>query len=133
MSTIFSKIYHGELPGFVIAESPKSFAILNRFPTQPGHALVMPKQEIGYLFDLPLEDYQDIMELTYKVAPALKAVTKANKIGLAVEGFGVKDHAHIHLIPINSSADFSTSMAPEATDEELAEIAEQFSRHWPQA
>lgn len=133
MSTIFTRIYQGELPGFVIAETSKSFAVLNRYPAQPGHILAMPKQEVGYLFDLPVEDYQDLMELTRKVAISLKATTNANKIGIAVEGFGVKDHAHVHLIPINSSADLDTSMAPEASDEELKQMAEQFSRHWASA
>lgn len=45
MSSLFTKIRTGEIPGFVIAEDENFFAILDKFPLQPGHILVIPKKE----------------------------------------------------------------------------------------
>lgn len=130
MASIFTQIYQGELPGFVLAESDSAFAILNRYPNQHGHILVMPKTEVPHLFDLPLAGYSQVMEFVYRVARTLQKTTQATKIGVAVEGFGVKDHAHIHLMPLHELGDLDISMAEEATDEELARFAQEFAQHW---
>jgi histidine triad (HIT) family protein len=126
MSTLFTQIYQGKLPGFVIAENDDAFAILNRFPNQPGHTLVIPKLEVGHLFELPPAAYQSVMSLAYQLAPQLQHITQAEKIGVVVEGYGVKDHAHVHLIPLKGAGDLDISAAPEASDDELARLAKEF-------
>ena len=52
MASIFSKIIAGEIPCHKIAENDQYFAFLDVFPCAVGHVLVVPKQEIDYLFDL---------------------------------------------------------------------------------
>jgi histidine triad (HIT) family protein len=52
MSTLFTKIIHGELASYKIAEDDKFYAFLDINPLKEGHTLVIPKQEIDYFFDI---------------------------------------------------------------------------------
>ena len=54
--TIFSKIIVGEIPSHKIAENDKFYAFLDINPVALGHTLVVPKQEVDYIFDLSDED-----------------------------------------------------------------------------
>ena len=56
MATIFSKIIAGEIPCYKVAENDKFFAFLDINPLAKGHTLVIPKQEVDYIFDLSDED-----------------------------------------------------------------------------
>ena len=55
--TIFSKIIAGEIPSHKIAENDKFYAFLDINPVALGHTLVVPKQEVDYIFDLSDEDF----------------------------------------------------------------------------
>ena len=57
MATIFSKIIAGEIPCYKVAENDKFFAFLDINPLAKGHTLVIPKQEVDYIFDLSDEDF----------------------------------------------------------------------------
>ena len=117
--TIFSKIIRGEIPSYKIAEDEKFFAFLDIFPLRHGHVLVVPKTEVDNLFDLG-EDY--LSQLLVFAQPIAKAIEKAfpcNRCGISVIGLEVP-HAHVHLIPINSSNDLNfTQPKPKASDEDL--------------
>jgi len=117
--TIFSKIIAGEIPSYKIAENDKFFAFLDIFPLRKGHTLVVPKTETDNLFDLP-EDY--LREMLVFARPIAKAIEKSfdcNRCGVSVIGLEVP-HAHVHLIPINSSNDLNfTQPKPKASDEQL--------------
>lgn len=117
--TLFTKIFNQQLPGFLISESEHSFVILDKYPLRGGHLLVIPKREIPAVWDLPLAEYQDLMELAKKMAPLIKKITNCNRVGMVVEGFGVQDHAHIHLIPINAGGQLELDDGSEMTDDEL--------------
>ena len=56
MATIFSRIIAGEIPCYKVAENEKFFAFLDINPLVKGHTLVVPKQEVDYIFDLSDED-----------------------------------------------------------------------------
>lgn len=56
MATIFNKIIAGEIPCYKVAENDKFFAFLDINPLAKGHTLVIPKQEVDYIFDLSDED-----------------------------------------------------------------------------
>lgn len=108
MASIFSKIIAGEIPAYKIGETEKSCAFLDIFPLHSGHTLVVPKKEVDYLFDLPEEDYQDLMAFSKKVAHAVGKAIPCKRVGLAVIGLEVP-HAHIHLIPIDQVSDIDFS------------------------
>ncbi|MDR0738353.1 MAG: HIT family protein, partial [Prevotellaceae bacterium] len=72
MASIFTKIIHGEIPCYKIAEDERFFAFLDINPVSKGHTLVIPKQETDYLFDLDAALLGDLMQFAQKIAKALK-------------------------------------------------------------
>ncbi len=103
--SIFTKIIRGEIPCYKVYEDDKSLAFLDIHPQFPGHTLLIPKQQIDQIWDVPDDLYHHLWDVAKKIQPRLQSVTKAVRIGIAVEGFGVL-HVHIHLIPLNKIEDF---------------------------
>lgn len=122
MATIFSRIVAGEIPAHKIAETDQFLAFLDVMPTTTGHTLVIPKQEIDYLFALDDDLYAGLLAFAKKVAPAIEKAIPCKRIGMAVIGLEVP-HAHIHLIPMNSLADMDFTKKIKPSQDELAETA----------
>lgn len=124
MSTIFSKIISGEIPAYKVAESNDFLAFLDINPLAEGHVLVIPKQEVDYIFDLEDALYMGIWMFAKIVASAIKTVFPCEKVGIAVVGLEVP-HVHIHLVPINHVGDINFSKEKLVlTEEQLNEHAE---------
>ena len=121
--SIFTKIVKGEIPAYKIAENERFLAFLDVFPTAKGHTLVIPKEQIDYIFDLDDELYLGLMAFAKEVAKAIKKAVPCNRVGVAVVGLEVP-HAHIHLIPINSMQDMNFANKKEFSKEEMEEVAE---------
>jgi histidine triad (HIT) family protein len=102
--SIFTKIINGEIPAWKIAENENFYAFLDINPLAKGHALVIPKKEVDYIFDLEDELYSDLWLFAKKIAKAIGKVVPCEKVGIAVIGLEVR-HAHIHLVPINTVYD----------------------------
>jgi len=124
MATIFSRIVAGEIPSYKVAENDKFYAFLDINPLVKGHTLVIPKQEVDYIFDLSDEDLAEMQVFAKKVAAAIKSAFPCLKVGQAVIGLEVP-HAHIHLIPIQKESDMLFSNPKlKLSAEEFKEIAE---------
>jgi histidine triad (HIT) family protein len=122
--TIFSKIIAGEIPSYKIAENERFFAFLDIFPLREGHVLVVPKIEVDNLFDLPAEYLKEILAFAQPIAKAIEKSFHCNRCGISVIGLEVP-HAHIHLVPINSSNDLNfTQHKEKASDEALKKVQE---------
>ncbi len=127
--TIFSKIIAGEIPSYKIAENEKFFAFLDIFPLREGHVLVVPKAEVDNLFDLPKEYLSEMLLFAQPIAKAIEKAFKCNRCGISVIGLEVP-HAHMHLVPINSSNDLNFTQAkPKASDESLKRVQEKISQY----
>ena len=122
MASIFSRIIAGEIPCHKIAENDQYFAFLDVFPCAVGHVLVVPKQEIDYLFDLSDELYAGLMTFAKQIEPAIRQAVPCKRVGVAVIGLEVP-HAHVHLIPMNSMSDMNFHNKLKLSQEELAETA----------
>lgn len=122
MASIFSKIIAGEIPCYKIAENDQYFAFLDVFPCAVGHVLVVPKQEIDYLFDLSDELYAGLMAFAKQIEPAIRKAVPCKRVGVAVIGLEVP-HAHVHLIPMNNMSDMNFHNKLKLSQEELAETA----------
>lgn len=124
MATIFSRIIAGEIPCYKVAEDDKYFAFLDINPLVKGHTLVVPKQEVDYIFDLNDENLAGMQVFAKKVALAIGKAFPCKKVGMAVLGLEVP-HAHIHLIPMQSEKDMLFSNPKlKLTDEEFRAVAE---------
>jgi histidine triad (HIT) family protein len=128
MSTIFSKIISGEIPAYVVAESIDFLAFLDINPLAEGHVLVIPKQEVDYLFDLDDETYTGLQIFAKIIATGIKKAIPCKKVGVAVIGLEVP-HAHIHLIPMNNVNDMNFSRAKLSFTPEELEATRDKIRH----
>ncbi len=123
MASIFSKIAAGEIPSYKVAEDDRYFAFLDINPLAKGHTLVIPKQEIDYIFDVDDETLAGMMVFAKRVAIAIEKIVPCKRIGVAVLGLEVP-HAHIHLVPLNSEADISFSKPRvKLTSDEFSSLA----------
>lgn len=124
MASIFSKIVSGEIPSYKVAETDKFLAFLDIMPLRIGHVLVIPKEEVDYIFDIEDDLLAEMMLFSKSVAVKIKAAFPCKRIGVTVIGLEVP-HAHIHLIPINTMSDMNFSGGKlQLSAEELSEIAE---------
>lgn len=123
MASIFTKIIHGEIPCYELARDEHFISFLDISPIQRGHALVVPLQEVDYIFDLPQDILTAMLPFAQRVARAIETVVPCKRMGLAVVGIEVP-HAHMHLVPLQEvgSLDFGLprlSLSP-AEYQELA-------------
>ena len=130
MATIFSRIITGEIPCYKVAEDDRFFAFLDINPLVQGHTLVVPKQEIDYIFDLNDDDLAAMHVFAKSVARAIEKAVPCKRVGVAVMGLEVP-HAHIHLIPINKESDMIISNPKQKlSDEEFKAIATDIQQAW---
>ncbi|OYU95561.1 MAG: HIT family protein [Bacteroidetes bacterium B1(2017)] len=101
MSSIFTKIIKGEIPCYKVAETAEFLAFLDIRPLTKGHTLVIPKQEVDYIFDLDSASFANLHVFSKQVAEAIKKAIPCVRVGVCVMGLEVP-HAHIHLIPFNT-------------------------------
>lgn len=128
MASIFSRIVAGEIPCYKVAEDENYFAFLDISPVAKGHTLVIPKQEVDYIFDLDDETYVGLTRFAKRVAKAIEKAIPCKRVGVAAMGLEVP-HTHIHLVPINKEADmnfFRDKLSLEST--EMQAIAEAIAR-----
>jgi histidine triad (HIT) family protein len=124
MPSIFTRIINREIPGHIIAEDDRYIAFLDITPLVPGHTLIVPKQEVDYIFDLDDDLLAGLSLFAKKVSHAVKKAVPCKRIGVAVIGLEVP-HTHVHLVPMNNMGDINfTKPKLTPTKEELAQIAE---------
>ena len=123
MATIFSKIIQKEIPAEIIAENDQFIAFLDIMPLVHGHTLIVPKQEIDYIFDIENNQLSAMIVFAKSVAAAIRKSIPCKRIGMSVIGLEVP-HAHIHLVPMHSADDLNfTRPKLKPTPAELADVA----------
>ena len=106
MASIFTRIINREIPSYMIAENERFFAFLDIFPMREGHTLVVPKQETDKFFDLDTDTLSGLMAFARPIARAIERSFPCNRCGISVVGLEVP-HAHLHLVPIDSTDDLN--------------------------
>ena len=128
MASIFTKIINREIPGHIITEDDSHIAILDINPNAKGHSLCIPKREVNKIFDLPEDEYLQLMQFSRKVALALKKTVACERIGVSVIGLEVP-HVHVHLIPLNSMEDARFIKKESLSSEEFAILIAQIKEN----
>ena len=127
--TIFSRIIQGQIPSYKIAENALFFAFLDIFPLAEGHVLVVPKREEDRFFDLTSVELSEILLFAQPIAKAIEKAFPCNRCGMAVVGLEVP-HAHVHLVPLNSSDDINfTRPKLKMTEQQLRNVQEKILAH----
>ena len=130
MASIFTKILNGVIPAYKVAEDDKFYAFLDISPIKAGHTLVIPKQEVDYLFNLDDDTYTSLWAFAKRVSTAVEQAVPCKRIGVAVIGLEVP-HAHIHLVPLDNIGDLDFGAARvKLTKEEFVSLADKIASHF---
>lgn len=121
MATVFTKIINGELPSYKIHEDDLTLSFLALDQVNPGHVLVIPKQEVNHWFDVPPEIYNRVGHNAQMIAKAIKIATGCPRVGVMVAGFEVP-HYHMHLIPANSIPELDFKRAQKLSPDQMEAI-----------
>ncbi|MDE5708534.1 MAG: HIT family protein [Alistipes sp.] len=128
MASIFSRIIAGEIPSYKVAEDDSYYAFLDINPLTEGHTLVVPKQEVDYIFDLDDRTLAGLMLFAKQVAARIEREIACKRVAIVVLGLEVA-HAHIHLIPIQSENDVDFHREKlHFSPEEFQKIADKLSK-----
>ena len=115
MTTLFTKIINGDLPGRFVYRDDLCVAFLTIAPICPGHTLVVPRLEVDHWVDLPDELAGHLAIVARKIGAAQMSAFEAERISLIIAGLEVP-HTHLHVLPITSEADIDFRKANSAVD-----------------
>jgi ATP adenylyltransferase len=134
-TSIFTQIAQSsnDLGNNVICRERTSYAVLNNFPYNAGHTLIVPYRQVPDLQDLTNEEMLELMQLTRRVQAALQKAMKPDGFNIGLNlgqsaGAGIREHLHIHIVPRwHGDTNFmpvlgQTNVLPQALAELAAEI-----------
>lgn len=115
MSTRFTKIIDGELPGRFIWRDETCVAFLSTGPLVYGHTLVVPRTEVDRWTEADPQELKHLSAVAQRIGKAQVEAFGSVRAGLAIAGYEVP-HLHIHVWPSNSMADHDFSQAMKSPD-----------------
>jgi ATP adenylyltransferase len=88
----------------ILERGPTCFLVLNAFPYNSGHLMIVPYAHEASLAGLPLETADDVMRLSRRAERVLRTVYRPDGLNLGLNlgrsaGAGVADHLHVHAVP----------------------------------
>lgn len=127
MACIFCEILSGKLNGHFLYEDEKHVALLDKYPIDMGHSLVIPKEHHEKITDMTPDSVGELFSLVPKIAKAVLSATGADAFSLGQNnGRAAKQiipHVHVHIIPrYNHKGTIWTKRAI-SDDTELSELA----------
>ena len=110
MTTIFTRIIQGEIPGTFVYKDEACVAFMSINPMADGHVLVIPRDEVDHWVDLSPYIASHLFEVSHRISRALSIAFPCEKVGLIIAGYEV-NHCHIHLIPTTNMGQLSFANA----------------------
>lgn len=124
---VFCSIVEHNIPHHeIIWQDDNYFAFMDAMPLKRGHVLVIPKQHIGHVLDMPEDLYDGLMKAARKIAIPLKELLGAEYLCFVIEGRSVP-HVHVHLIPLQKGESLGLREPIESTVEDRAFLAKQLA------
>ena len=128
MGTIFTEIIQGRESGYIIYEDEKHVVILDKYPIDYGHSLVITRHPYEKITDMPKDEVAELFSLVPKVASAILEATGAVAFSIAQNnGKSAKQivpHVHVHIIPRYSKTGTLWLKRKILKDNELDELAQ---------
>ena len=128
METIFTEIIEGKKPGFVFFEDENHVAILDKYPIDTGHSLVIPKTPYEKIIDMPKNEVAQLFSLVPEIASAILKATGAVAFSIAQnngkEAKQIVPHVHVHIIPRYADKATMWTKRGMPSNEELADLQE---------
>ena len=128
-----------DVENLVVVRERTCFALLNRYPYNGGHLMVVPYKEVPDLNGLTDEELTDLWKLVRRCSNALAEVMKPNGFNIGINigkvaGAGIAEHLHIHIVPRwNGDTNFmpviaQTSVVPDALKEIAAKLRAELAK-----
>ena len=115
VSTIFTKIIDGDIPGTFVHRDEHCVVFMSINPMAPGHALVVPIEEVDHWVDCSPELAAHLFDVTRRIAKAQEQAFDCERIGVIIAGYEVP-HTHIHVVPTNDMSELSFANAAASVD-----------------
>ena len=122
MTTIFSRIIAGEIPGTFVYRDDRCVAFMSINPLARGHVLVVPIEEIDHWIDASPDLVGHLFDVAHRIGRAQKQVFDCERVGVIIAGYEVP-HAHIHVIPTQHMGQLSFDNAAASVDRDDMEAA----------
>ena len=116
MTTLFSRIIAGEIPGTFVWRDDRCVAFLSINPLGPGHTLVVPRREVDHWVDADPALMSHLMAVSHTIARGVQAIWAPPRVGLIVAGFEVP-HLHLHVFPAWEMSAFDFANAAREVDD----------------
>ena len=128
MATIFTDIIEGRRSGHIIYEDDKHISILDKYPIDVGHSLIITKQPYEKITDMNKEEVSELFSLVPEIANAILKATGAVAFSIAQnngkEAKQIIPHVHVHIIPRYSNKGTVWTKRGIPSDSELKDLAE---------
>lgn len=103
-SCVFCDLPQSDEADRILAQTELAYAVLNKFPYNPGHLLVVPRRHTGDVEALSAEENAQLQSLVQRSVRALREESEPHgfNIGMnlgATAGAGIPDHLHWHVVP----------------------------------
>jgi len=118
MTTVFSRIIAGQIPGRFAYADDQCVAIATIEPIAPGHTLVIPRQEVASFTEAGDDLLGHLMTVAKRVGLAQQAAFPGTRAVLMIAGFDVP-HLHLHVVPLADQADMTFAHAHPASGADL--------------
>lgn len=122
----------------IVHRGPRAFVILNLYPYNNGHLMVVPYQHVPSFEQLDEPTLMDVMRLMNQAVSALRRVYKPQAFNLGANigtaaGAGIADHVHMHVVPrwAGDTNYMATVAGTRVIPEELGETYRQVQEAWP--
>ena len=126
MVTIFTEIIKGDRPGFIIFEDEHHVVILDKYPIDTGHSLVIPKKPYEKITDMPKNEVAELFALVPEIANTILKATGAVAFSIAQnngkEAKQIVPHVHVHIIPRYADKATMWTKREIPSDNELREL-----------
>lgn len=121
MSTVFTKIINGEIPGRFVYKDEDVAAFLTIEPIAYGHTLVVPVKEVDKWTDLEPELWAKMNAVAQRIGNAIVSEFDCERAGYLIAGFEVP-HAHIHVFPANDMSGYNLASVMRADETDSAKM-----------
>jgi diadenosine tetraphosphate (Ap4A) HIT family hydrolase len=122
MTTIFSRIIAGEIPGTFVHRDDRCVAFMSINPLAKGHVLVVPIEEIDHWIDASPDLAAHLFDVVHRIGRAQKLAFDCERVGVIIAGYEVP-HAHVHVIPTEHMGQLSFDNAASSADPDELEAA----------
>ena len=120
MTTIFTRIIEGQIPGTFVYRDAQCVAFLSINPLAAGHVLVVPIQEVDHWIDMSPELSAHMFTVSHRISRAISDSFPCTRVGLIIAGYEI-NHCHIHLIPTNTMEQLNFANAAPNIDRDTLE------------